>query len=157
MKILKTTLFLLILVASAKMTSASEITDIAQNFVKAVQSKSKIDIQQTTEKLIDNESAQAELKKLWPDYFTLFSLYKLADRIKYIKESYGTSNSTAITSIIEPRTIKGLPSISDLARVKNIPNQIAVRQRNYVSNQDTVRRSPNLVRESNQERINRRR
>ena len=131
---------------------------IVQNFIEAVQSKDKQKIAITLNDLIKNFDAQKLLQENWPDHFTLFNLYKIAEQIKNIKSNYGYGSTNTIEpSPTTPNTSKGLSSNRDYINTKTTSNRIAVRQSSPLSNIDAVRQNPNQDQESNQERIRRRR
>ena len=153
------TLFSLFLVIHVNISSAAvNLSDIANNFIQAVQSKDKLKIDLAFNELATNLEAQEILKNDHPDYFTLFNFYKLSQNIKDLKANYGSSSvNKAISSVITPRTSKGLSSNKDLDFSRNTSNRIVARQRDLSSNGDIVRSNPNQDQESNQERIRRRR
>ena len=132
--------------------------DIVNNFILAVQTHDKQKLNTAINELTKDFKAQDLLKNNWPDYFTLFNLYKISKRIETLKKEYGLSSLKTISPLITtPNSSQGLRTNKDLAFSKNLPNRVIARDLKHISNGELVRQSLNQDQESNQERINRRR
>ena len=105
-----------------------------------------------------NAEAQEILKKQWPDYFILFNYYRMALEVKELKSSYGSTTSrTIIPETPSSGEKTGNSTNRDRAFIKATPNRILSRQSPGPDNSEAARNYPNQDRESNQDRIQRRR
>jgi hypothetical protein len=105
----------------------------------------------------EDAKAQEYLKTNYSSYFSYFSLQSLSSRIQALRAAYGnplpatTSGERAAAS-----SEKGIRTNRDIAENRSNTGGRFIAQRNFISNNDSVRRYSNADRESNQERIQRR-